>query len=128
MQPSKPVGWGRVVTPLRWIARLGAGIPYVLWAGFSLSYNSGGGLDVQQWVILGILAVGLVLAVFWKGIGEIAGGLLLLGGGIGQGFLYLPPQLGAMAAGAVFAVPGILFIAAGWYTLMHQRPHTHAPA
>lgn len=129
MQPSKTFDWGHMVTPLRWIARIVAGGAYIIWLAASLGHAFGAIPDFWQWVTLSVLGVGLVLAIPWKGIGEIIGGLLLVGAGTGMGFLYLPPQMGELMAGAVFAVPGLLFIACGWYTLAHHQPHaTHRMA
>lgn len=121
MQPSRGLDWGRVVTPLRWFVRIFAGGAYILWLAASAGHAFGAIPDSWQWVTLGVLGAGLILAIFWTGIGEIIGGLALLGAGIGMGFRYLPPQTGELAAGAIFAVPGVLFIVCGWYMLAHPR-------
>jgi hypothetical protein len=121
MRPSRGFDWGRVVTPLRWFARIFAGGAYILWLAASVGHAFGGIPDAWQWMTLGILGAGLVLAIFWTGTGEIIGGLALLGAMIGMSFRYLPLQAGSLTAGAVFAVPGVLFIVCGWYTLVH--PH-----
>jgi hypothetical protein len=129
MQPSVGFDWGRVVTPFRWFARIVGGGAYVLWLAASLGHAFGSSLDTVGWLIMGVLGAGLALAVPWKGIGEVVGGLLLVGGGLWVGFKYLPPQTGELAAGAFFFIPGLLFILCGWYALAQRQPRaSHATA
>ncbi len=138
MQPSTSFDWGRVVTPLRWVAGIIAGGAFVIWVGFVILSNLGGEssqaipVNTVQVVVWGLYGIGLVAAVFWKGIGEIVGGLLLFGGAvvfIVAGVLEFGLQLGALTAVAPFAAPGLLFIVCGWYTLAKARHHApHAIA
>lgn len=127
MQPSTKFDWGRVVTPLRWIAR----VVGVLWAAFLgalllLFLVRGAELNVGvQWVAAGVAIVGLVAAIVWMGVGEIVGGLALIGAGLwfaaNGGF-----EFGAFTFAAPILLPGLLFIACGWYTLAHGRHRTPA--
>jgi hypothetical protein len=129
MQPSTTFDWGRVVTPARWIARILSGVPFVVWASLSLGHAFGSYPDLGQWVIIGAIGVGVLLASFWQGIGEVVGGLILVSAGIGHVFLYLPPGLGALAVASPFLIAGLLFIACGWYVLTQARhPAPHATA
>lgn len=133
MQQSTTFDWGRVVTPLRWIAQV-LGVGAALLFGlllFSVWFSGEVTWDASQFMlagIAGVTGVGLLVAIFWKGIGELIGGLVILGAGVVfvvNGALNVGLQLGALTAIAPFALVGALFVACGWYTLA-QRSH-HAP-
>ncbi len=135
MQPSTSLAENRVVTVLRWVARVVgviAAMGLALWVTISLGSEAPGVpppvIEPTQWALWTILGAGLLLgilgSVFWKGISEVVGGLLLVGGGMWQSFMYLPPQMGQITAGALFFVPGALFIACGWYAIAHHQPRT----
>lgn len=123
MQPSTAFNWRRVVATARWVAGIVGGGAWFVWVGASFGHAFGASPDLMDYVIFGVLGVGLLFAILWKGAGEVIGGLALIAGGALQGFRYLPPQTGELAAGAIFAVPGLLFIACGWYMLAQRRHH-----
>lgn len=124
MRQATSFDWGRVVTPLRWVARVVAG----LWAVFlgallTLFLVRGADLNIGvAWIAAGAALVGLVVAIVWIGSGEIVGGLALIGAGLwfafNGGF-----EFGAFTFAAPILLPGLLFIACGWYALTHQRPY-----
>lgn len=80
----------------------------------------------------GAAGVGLLVAIYWKGIGELIGGLVVLGAVavfVVNGALNVGLQLGALTAIAPFALVGSLFVACGWYALaqrLHHAPHAMA--
>lgn len=132
MQSSTPFDWGRVVIPLRWAARIVA----VAYGGFlgvvALAFMIGEGSPTTlssnflPIVLYGILGVGLVIAVFWKGIGEVVGGLAAVAA---VAAIVLLQGVGAMLFHLPFVLTGLAFIVCGWYTLAHQHPRvTHASA
>ena len=128
MQSATLSGWERALKPVRWVASIVGGGAYIIWVGFVITYNLGGGsesltVDALQYVIWGLLGVGLVLAILWKGIGEVVGGLALVAGAVGMAFNG-GGGIMALEAAALFALPGLLFIACGWYTLAQGWPHT----
>jgi hypothetical protein len=123
MQPSTTFGWGRVVTPARWIATI-LGIAAIAWTaivviGGAVAYTS---VDPLLYVSLGLIVVGVAVAFFWRGIGEVVGGLALVGSGIWSVF-----SGGAgprpMVTGVIYALAGVLFVACGWYSLAQRRHH-----
>lgn len=124
MQPSTPFEWGRVVTPLRWVTRILSVVPYVAVVGFTIVVVAGGPGSsmyptVGWWALLGIMGVALAVAIFWTGIGELIGGVILAGVGVyvvvNSGF-----QLGGFAAAALPMLAGLLFIVCGWYTVAQR--------
>lgn len=129
MQPSTSSGWERMVTPARWIATA-LGVAAVAWnavvvIGGAAAYSTH--IDPMYYVTLGAIIVGVAVAVFLKGTGEVVGGLALVGVGVwaaissGTG---PRPIISAVA----YALAGLLFIACGWYTLAHRRPQVHGMA
>ncbi len=128
MQPTPSFGWGRAVAPARWFAKVFG----VLYALLFLMVNSGFGntatRDVGWDVTYGVIAAGILLATFWIGIGEVVGGLVVVGGAAVWFVLYGTGQWGGLAAAAPFLLDGGLFIACGWYALAHRRLHTHTLA
>ncbi len=127
MQPPTSYDWSRALTPARWFASIVAGGAFVVWVGFMILWNLGGGSESiaitdTQFVIWGLLGVGLVVAIAWKGIGEVVGGLAIIGGAVGMVF---DANWGIvpLVASVAFAAPGLLFIACGWYTLAKARHH-----
>lgn len=135
MRPSPSFDWERALTPARWVAGIVGGGALVIWAGTSILYVLGafGAMtaaapSAMQYLLWGVLGVGLILALFWKGIGEAIGGLALIGGAVwvaaNGGF-----EFGAITAATPFALAGALFIACGWYRLAQRnRRATHAMA
>ncbi len=126
MEPSTSFNWERMVTPARWIATVLAAAA-VVWdaivvIGSASAYSSP--IDPLWYVRLGLVIVGVAVAVFLKGIGEVVGGLALIGVGVwtavssGTG---LRPIISII----VYALAGLLFIACGWYTLAHRHPQVH---
>lgn len=110
--------------PLRWVTRTLGVIVFAIYAFLVLTFGQGR-LEVGGWVLAGAIIVGLLLAIFWTGIGEVVGGLALVGGAVAiafQGGL----ETGALTAGAPFALVGVLFIACGWYT-QAQRSRRATP-
>lgn len=137
MQTSTSFKESRGVRVLRWVARglaVVVAMGMFLWMSISIGPEAPGVppavIEPAMWARWGVLGAGLALALlgsfFWKGIGEVVGGLLLVVGGVWQGFTYVPLQTGVLAGGAVFVVPGVLFIICGWYTLA-QRSHHGTP-
>ena len=115
------------LTLLRWFARA-LGIAWiVLYGGFELSMVSGNitALDARQYLILGLIGVGVLVAIFWPGIGEVIGGLACVGSATAVIAIY--PWLGLLAA-APFALVGLLFIICGWYALARERRVAHTTA
>ena len=132
MQPTTSFDWGRQVTPARWIARA-LGIVQTVIMGLltvGLVFFFGPSSSIFFLLVsLGVIAIGLVAAFVWKGIGEIVGGLLLLGYPIWfvlqSGYGIEPISIGAVVGAGPFVLSGLLFIACGWYTLAHSHPHPH---
>lgn len=124
MQPSTPFDWGRVMTPLRWLTRILGVVPYVALVWFTIAAAVGGpGSSIYPtvgwWVFLGIMGVALAVAIFWTGIGELIGGVILAGAGVylvvNSGF-----QFGGFVAAALPLLAGLLFIVCGWYTVTQR--------
>lgn len=123
MQPSTSFDMGRVVTSLRWTARV-IGVAVVAFLGYWIIGGTvafGFTAGVASYVLDALIAIGLVVALFWTGIGEVVGGLALISGAIWI-FIGGGLQLGALTAAAPFALVGALFIACGWYTLTRHQP------
>ncbi len=125
MQPSRSLDMGRIVNALRWTARV-IGVVVVAFGGYWIVLGTsafGFTADPAAYVLDALIAIGLVVALFWKGIGEVAGGLALV---IGAVWIIIMGglQLGAFTAAAPFALVGALFIACGWYTIAHHQPRT----
>ncbi len=127
MQSSQSFDWPRVVTVLRWIARvLGvvAAAILVLVALLNVASLGGGAFDpITGYVTWGLMAVGLLVAAFWVGIGEVAGGLTTVVGAVLTFTFVSTPNLGSLVLLLPFALIGVLFIACGWYTLAHRQLH-----
>lgn len=128
MQPSTSFDWGRVVRALRWTARTLAiliGAIFAIWAIVSaLTYG------VSSWlpyVLYGLPAIGLLVVIFWTGIGEIVGGLALVGIAIWM-FVAGRFDLGGLWAFGSLALAGIVLIGCGWYALVHRESSHHTPA
>lgn len=126
MQPTASFDWGRAVTPARWVARV-VGILWAVFLGALLLLFLVRGADLNvgvSWIAAVVAIVGLVTAIVWLGVGEVVGGLLLIGSGLwfasNGGF-----EFGAFAFAGPILLPGLLFIASGWYTLAHQHSHAH---
>ncbi len=125
MQSSAPFDWGRWVTPARWAAAV-LGIGWVaivesLAIAASVAHGAAWFSDVWQTVMWGVIIVGLLVALFWRRIGEIIGGLALIGGWI---WFAAYGGWGALVIAAPLASAGVLFIACGWYTLTQRRHPT----
>ena len=129
MQPSPSFDWGRVVTPTRWVARvIGAILIGIL--GFLvlllLTKSMGGGISLDSitgYITWGLMFAGILIAVFWKGIGELAGGLAtIVGAALTFAFVSIP-NWGSLAVLSPFLIAGLLFIACGWYTLAQRSRH-----
>ncbi len=126
MRPSTTHTAGLALTLLRWFARA-LGIAWiVLYGGFEFSMVSGNitALDTGKYVSLGLIGVGVIVAIFWTGIGEVIGGLACMGGTAVLVAIY--PWLGLLAA--PFALVGVLFIVCGWYALARDRRVAHTSA
>lgn len=121
MRPTTLFDWERVAPPLRWMARALALAMAILLGYFVIGYALGGylTLDASQYVTYSLIGVGVLLAFFWIGIGEVAGGLALICGAAG---LALLGRLGlaALIVAAPFALSGLLFIACGWSALRRR--------
>jgi hypothetical protein len=126
MRPSVSFDWARVITPLRWAARV-IGAAYAV---LFLTVSSGFGNPVTRqttWqALFGVIVVGLLLAISLKGIGEIAGGVTLIGGAVGLMLTYGGPEWGALAGVAPFILAGLLFIACGWHKIARETPSLSA--
>lgn len=118
-----------MVTPARWIATA-LGVAAVVWnavvvIGSASAYSTP--IDPLFYVRLGVVIVGVAVAVFLRGIGEVVGGLAFVGVGvwtaISGGTGPLP-----MVSAVVYALAGLLFIACGWYTLAHRHLQVHGMA
>ncbi len=126
MKPSPTFEWERLVAPARWVAGV-LGIGWVAVVGFlAIGFTSASGAwfaDVWQTVMWGLIIVGLIAALFWRRIGEIIGGLALIGGWI---WFAANGQFGwgAFLIAAPLALAGLLFLASGWYTLAQRRYRT----
>lgn len=126
MRPPTTHSAGPALTVLRWFARA-LGIAWiVLYGGFEFSMVSGNitALDAGKYVILGLIGVGVLVAIFWTGIGEVIGGLACVGGAVV--FVAIYPWLGLLAA--PFALVGLLFIVCGGYSLARERHVAHTTA
>lgn len=126
MQPTTPFTWRRVVTAAHWTAALLGTAALVGWAVWTIvlaPYGTGNADNVQG-AVWGVLSVSLAIAVFLRGIGELGGGLALVGGAAAMGVLS-GLQGPALLAVPLCALAGVLFIACGPYTLTH--PHPRAP-
>ncbi|HEU5440343.1 MAG TPA: hypothetical protein VFU88_13715 [Ktedonobacterales bacterium] len=131
MQPtSRSFDWSRVVEGARLVARL-LGIIVGGFLGFwalssAINGTISGGAEWTGWlsaVLYSLPLVIVVAAIFWKGIGEVVGGLALVAIAV---WMFVPA--GPIFSGAV-ALAGLLLVACGWYTLVQQRHHvTHATA
>ncbi len=129
MQPATSFDWGRAVTPTRWTATV-LGVAAVAWnaivvIGSAPAYSTP--IDPLWYVRLGLVIVGVAVAVFLKGIGEVVGGLALVGVGVWTAISSGTGPRPIISA-IVYALAGLLFIACGWYTLAHQHPQAHVTA
>ena len=116
------------ITALRWIARVTA-VAYtiLLWI---ITRGFGGATPAHSaWSsACSLLVAGFLAALFWTGLGELLGGIVLLPGPI-----WVAPASGGLAwsalmVGAPFTLAGLLFIACGVYTLTRRGRPTRAPA
>lgn len=124
MQPTRSFDWRLVIEGARLVARI-LGITIGGFLGFwALSSAFNGGADWTGWlsaVLYSLPLIIVVAAIFWKGIGEVVGGLALVGIAV---WMFVPA--GPIFSGAV-ALAGLLLVACGWYTLVQQRHQvTHA--
>lgn len=99
--------------------------------GYAIVHDSfviGATTGVGQRVFYGLIGVGVLLAVFWKGMGELVGAMALLGGALWLLSLtgYSP---GALTGIAPFALVGALFFVCGLSELFREpQPARHAIA
>lgn len=122
MQPSVSFDWARVITALRWAARVAGAAYAVLFLTVSSGFDNSVTRQTTWQALFGVTVAGLLLAIFLKGIGEIAGGVTLIGGAVGLMLMYGGPQWGALAGVAPFILVGLLFIACGWYKIARETP------
>jgi hypothetical protein len=117
-----------MITALRWIARA-TGVVYtiLLWI---LTRGFGGATPAHTaWSsACSLLVAGFLVAIFWTGIGELFGGMVLLPGPI-----WVAPACGglgwtAVMVGAPFTFAGLLLTVCGAYTLTHRSRATRATA
>jgi hypothetical protein len=128
MRSIKRTDWEPVITALRWIARVTSVVYTVLlWI---LTGGFGGATPAHTaWSsACGFLVAGFLVSIFWTGIGELMGGMVLLPGPI-----WVAPVCGglgwmAVMVGAPFTLAGLLFTACGAYTLTRRGRATRAPA
>lgn len=129
MQGSTSIGWGRLVTVFRWIARIFAVVAGALFALIAVSGALNYGItDWRPWVVYGVLGLGLLALIFWEGIGEVIGGLVAVGI---AAWLFVAGHfdLGGLPFFGSLALLGLLLIACGWYALAHRGHRaTHATA
>lgn len=125
MQSFTTFDWGRVAAPLRWVARalgiVSAGVlAFVVLLRVAAGYFS---LDpIIGYVTWGVVFVGILVAAFWKGIGEVVGGLVTVVGAV-LTFAFVP-NLGSLAVLAPFIIVGLVFIACSWYTQAQRSRRT----
>jgi len=110
----------RVITVLRWIARIGSGLfaiaLTVLLANGVSSWIRRGAVDIPTLMFLVIAIIALVLAWFW----ELAGGALLLG--VAVVILGFELSEGVVDGGPfVFGVLGALFVYCWWASRPRER-------
>lgn len=121
MQPSTTTTWERLVTPARWIAAA-LGVIAVAWNAYMVigSASAYTNIDPLLYVQLALVIVGTAVAIFWKGFGEVIGGLALVALGIWSAISSGTGPRPIVSA-VVYALAGVLFIACGWYALTRQR-------
>ena len=117
---------------LRWITRV-AGVVYAAIGAFAMIMVISGQArgpepNISVWLYVGeiVILVGLVVAIFWKGIGEVAGGLAMIVGAV-IGAFGMPPFLWIVTAVGVlgWTLIGLAFIVCGWHMLAYEH---HGPA
>jgi hypothetical protein len=116
------------MTLLRWVTRF-LGLVIISLFGYAVAQGTfaiGATTDVRQDVLYGFVAVSILLAVFLPGMGELAGGLTLMGV-----LLWLLTvtgySAGALLGAAPFALVGALFFVCGLSELYCEpRPMRHA--
>ncbi len=117
--------------PARWAARVVSGV-FIIFGGFMLLFYVGSQQpgrnplppDVVLNAVLSIpLAAGLLLAIFWKGMGEVIGGLVIIGADVGLLVALAMYGTGPVVVLILSAIVSLVFIACGWYTLAHRHPH-----
>ncbi len=130
MQPTTSFDWGRVVAPARWVAKVVSGV-IIAFGGFVLILAIGmqntALTSLPQEMVFTValsvlLFVGLLLAIFRQGMGEVIGGLLVIGADVG--FLVGSPLYGVLPPLVLIipsAIVSLVFIACGWYTLAHRH-------
>ncbi len=69
----------RLVTPARWVARIIGGIYFVLYLASAIFQAFGAIPTALDWMLLGVIGVGLVLAIIRTDIDELVGGLAFVG-------------------------------------------------
>lgn len=126
MQRSPRFDWGRVVTPLRWIVRiLGVVVAVGAYQLVSSTLTTGPSPNALVYMLEGVIGAGLLLAIFLVGIGEVIGGLAI----VGAAAVFIAYYPWMLLIAAPIALIGLLFIACGWYTLAGTRHHApHATA
>jgi hypothetical protein len=110
----------RVITILRWVARIGSGVfalaLMVLLVSGITSWTRIGEVDYPTLAFLVVAIVALILAWFW----ELAGGALLLG--IAVAILGVELSQGVVDGGPfVFGVLGALFVSCWWASRTRER-------
>ncbi len=126
MQTSTTFNWGRVVTPLRWVARvLGIVLAGILAVIVLLSVAAGDfSFDpIFGYVTWGLMFVGILIAAFWEALGEAIGGSVTVTGAILTFAFVSVSNWGSLAVLAPFIIVGLMFIACGWYTLAQRSRH-----
>ncbi|HEX5157872.1 MAG TPA: hypothetical protein VFW17_11715 [Ktedonobacterales bacterium] len=120
MKSSNSSSWEHVVTVVRWFARILAIVAGVSFAALAFSGAINYGVaNWLPWVLYGLLGVGLLVLIFWKGIGEVVGGLVLVGI---AAWLFVAGRfdLNGLVLFGPLALGGVLFIACGWYALAQR--------
>ncbi len=117
---SPTTSQSRVVTVLRWIARIGSGVFALALIALGVSGISSweriGAVDFATLTFLVVAIISLILAWFW----ELAGGVLLLG--VAAVILGFELSSGVLDGGPyVFAVLGALFLFCWWASRPHAR-------
>jgi hypothetical protein len=119
---SSTFDWGRVIQPLRWTARALGFIYAILFLVVSSGFGNTATQDVIWVALFGAIVIGLLIATFRPGVGELAGGLLIIGGALWLIAVYSGLQWGALAAIAPFLITGALFLVCGWYKMARENP------
>lgn len=121
--------WQRALTQARWIARIVGVAAFAGWVALVIGFlvgehESPSGTLVAAWALV---SVGLVAAIAWKGIGELTGGVIIIGGVVAD-FVFMRFQPLLLLFTVPIALAGVLFIVCGWYAMTRQRPPSHTTA